>query len=252
MSSPLPPGPFTFLGGGGQAYAFLSADGEVVLKLFKRHQLHLLYDLPPLALCGWLEAWRQKGVRDADSRQERTCASFGIAWELLRKETGLLYLHLAPTTHLQTRVTLVDPLGIRHEVDLDSLPFALQRHGEPAYRAIERLMAAGQSEAAAAYVRSLLSLLERRAQLGLSDYDPIISRNFGRLDDEAFELDIGAFTLDRALESAHQRRRDLFFAVVRFQEWLSQRWPLLAEVCAEELWLRMTPTLDPAHFSPRP
>ena len=53
--------------------------------------------------------------------------SYKIAYENLKDETGLIYLHLNKTDFLKQKMIIIDKIGIYHEIDLDSMEFLIQK-----------------------------------------------------------------------------------------------------------------------------
>lgn len=205
--------PYFFLGSGGQCYAFLSEDGQTVLKLFKHHHLRAL----PFGI--------QKKKRQ--QKLEELFSSFKIAQEKLQQETGLVYLHLNATDDLSKTLILVDPLGIRHPIDPDRTTFALQKKAEMALPTLQKLVDAQEWKAVQNHLSSLLDLIVSRSQKKVADWDPIIKRNMGFINGKAVEIDLGSFSLDPSLSSPINRRRAVFFETLKLRRWVKKKAPAL-------------------------
>ncbi len=124
--SPLLSQKFLYLDSGGQCYAFASEDGKVVIKFFKHHLRRLPWLIAHIPLPSKYAALREKQKIKRLSKLDRDFTSYKIAYERLREESGLLYLHLNKTKHLNLYVTIVDKLGIAHYLDLNDLEFIVQ------------------------------------------------------------------------------------------------------------------------------
>ena len=109
-------GPYTYLGSGNHTYAFMSRDEKTVIKFFKQKHMRV----QSLFLSS------ETKLRRAKERLE-SFSSYLLAYEKLRDETGLLYLHLNPTHHLHQTVTLIDQHGKEHRVNLDEMEFLIQK-----------------------------------------------------------------------------------------------------------------------------
>lgn len=156
---------------GGQSYVFISADEKYVLKFFK--------DMPR----PWIpfKKYQKKKI----GKLIRTINGYHLAFERLREETGILYLHLSPTkTCLAT--TLVDRLLIEHSIDLSSVYFILQKRATPV---------ASFSESTLSQV---CELLKKRASAHIADHDPRLQSNLGWIDGQLVFIDPGRF-----IEDAH-------------------------------------------------
>jgi len=192
------------------------------------HHLHYLDFLNHIPLPNWLQQERAQLATRCKQKEERTFKSFDLALERLEKETGLFYLHLHPTYGLNTTITLIDPLGIAHKVYLDHIPFALQHKGELAQPVIHRLMRQGHVDEAKRRIDSLIDLILERAKKGVADRDPVVRRNFGFLEDRAFEIDLGSFSDMSHLALPRYYRQDIFFSTMKFKKWLIRHYPVLA------------------------
>src|SRR5580700_8553627 len=143
--------PFYLMGVGSECFAFASKDGQAVIKFFKLDQMRPVYfnrglfgedytafagtisrhPLTHVVLPFPLQQGLKRVLGIREFRIQRTFHSIKLAYDELREETGLLYLHLNPTDHLSQTLTLYDGNGICHEVDLDSTRFFLQKRATP-------------------------------------------------------------------------------------------------------------------------
>lgn len=186
--------PFTFLGSGGQCYAFLSHDGTTVLKFFKQHHLRLWHFLNRLYLPSFLEPLRAKQLCKIEHYSPLLLESCKIAWRDFKEQSGLIYLHLNQTHHFQKPATLIDPLGIAHSIDLDQTEFALQKRAELCYPKFRRLLQEADLPAAKECIDSLIALIRDRQRQEIQDRDPHIRKNIGFIGNRAIEIDLGSFT----------------------------------------------------------
>lgn len=104
---------FSYLGVGAQTFAFASQDGKYVIKFFK-----------------------DPSIASTEKRQKRmdkliiALDSYYMAYKELPEDTGLLFIHLTPTSHLQKTVMVSDRSGKAHLIDLDKAPFIIQEKAE--------------------------------------------------------------------------------------------------------------------------
>lgn len=221
--APIVSQPFTYLSHGGETYAFVSADGRTVLKLFKLHHMRPMPWLESLPLP---PSWRRGCKRfNQQCIQKRRAfyESCTIAFDAFRQRTGLIFLHLQPTRGWQQRLTLYDKLGIAHQIDLDSSVFALQQRALPTYQHLRALRAEGNWEAAKTCIDSLVALLLERCQEGIVDRDPNIRRNCGFVDNRAIEMDIGSYSRQGTPTRAVELQKN----IPRLRQWV--------ELCCPEL-----------------
>jgi hypothetical protein len=184
---------FTFLGDGGQGYSFLSDDNKHVLKLYKLHHTRYPHWIKDLALPPMLNTWKQKYIALQDWKKERVFTSSKIAFDMLKKETGLVYLHLNRTIDRHPSVTIVDSIGCAHTLALDNVVFAIQLKAQPAFKNFKKLAIAKKETDIQAAIDTYLPFIAKRFMKGVGDYDDGFRRNFGEVDNELIEIDIGCF-----------------------------------------------------------
>lgn len=222
--------PFYFLGAGLQSYAFGSADGKLVLKLFRHHRMRpesWIYHIP--LLFHFSDHYR-RWVNKRRGKLSRTFTSCVIAFEKLKEETGILYLHLNRSSHLGKTVCIHDNLGIAHSISLDSLSFAVQKRASPFYPHLEELIKRGELEKTKKALSSLLDIIASRCGKQIEDHDAYIYCNFGFIDEKAIEIDLGSFVLPG---SPGKMRKEKAVELLELQfdcleTWLEEKEPSLA------------------------
>ncbi|MGE5196844.1 MAG: hypothetical protein ACM3JI_05900 [Anaerolineae bacterium] len=228
--------PFYFLGSGGQCYAFLSQDGSFVLKFFKHQHMRQHSLLNRIALVGFFERLRQQIVNARKKRLEYIFGSCKMAYECLKEETGLIAIHLNKTSYLKKQLTLLDKLGIAHQVRIDEVEFVLQRKADLVYTTLSRLMESNNISSAKNCLDSLLELIVKRCKNGVADRDPIIKRNFGFIGEQAIEIDLGSFIEDPFLKKPYAYKKDLFYQTIKLRHWLKRHYPPLSSHLEEQLY----------------
>ncbi|MEN9343496.1 MAG: hypothetical protein RLZZ453_283 [Chlamydiota bacterium] len=185
--------PFYYIGKGAQSFAFVSKDGNVVLKLFRFDHLR-----PPLLFnCfNFPFTWqRAKLVRSWHKRKqlEQEFVSYELAFSCLKEESGLIYKHLNKSYDLKKTVTLYDNAHIPHWIDLDQVEFILQKKANLVYPTLTALLKEGNKEKVQEAFLSLRSILCKPRMKGLFDKDPEINKNFGFIGTQAIQIDTGRF-----------------------------------------------------------
>ena len=218
---------FTYLGSGGQCYAFVSEDGTTVLKFFKhyRRKLHPLFAYLPLPAS--LEPLRQRQLLKRVRKLHRDFNSYKLAFEELREETALLFVHLNKSEKQLPAVTVVDKLGIAHSVDLNGVEFILQKRAELSFKRFERAKSEGDLEGGKRAIDSLITTLSMRCKKGIFDEDPSLYRNLGFIGDRAVLIDAGRFKRDPQRVQPAVYREDIQRITQPFREWLSLHYPEL-------------------------
>lgn len=186
---------FFFLGRGAQSYVFESEDGKYVIKLF--HYSRSFSDAKVVLLFN-------------------ACK---MAYDHLREETGLLFIHLNPTPMHLPLLHCRDAVGRWYHFPLDEARFALQKKGKPFKDTLQK--ACRDPAEIKRRIDEFLHLLQTRAQKGILNTDPNLGRNFGFLDDQAIEFDFGNY---RWVPDLNQKAEIDRYAQ-RLRRWLRQTAP---------------------------
>ncbi|NNM42739.1 MAG: hypothetical protein HKM07_00145 [Chlamydiae bacterium] len=229
---------FTYLNKGAQCYAFVSQDGKYVLKFFK------IPYVPPsfvkeISLPSFLHTWLDEKTWKKQSILQQEFTSYKIAYEKLKRETGLVYIHLNKTDTFHKKITIVDRLNIKHSLDLDKMEFLIQKKGTLAYPHLDALLKENKVEEAKECLRNLFKLIKTRAEKGILDTDPNLSKNFAFIGNTPIQIDNGRFFLISHEEMAkipeQERARYVNRMTLIFRTWLKDDHGQLVEVFDEEL-----------------
>jgi hypothetical protein len=186
---------YHYLGHGRQAIVF-AGDG-LVLKFFNRHY----FEVP------WYLSWKSQESLKRSQRRKFFCESYALAGKFWKEETGIVYLHLGKTQHLPS-VRLVDKAHRVLMVDLNQVPFVIQKRGEPLYPALQKIRQEQGEAAFQEMIAMFFQMIEDRLSLGIGDKDHDVEHNFGYVDGKILHLDPGRFFLfdPEDLEAlAHER-----------------------------------------------
>lgn len=238
--------PYSYYGYGAQAYIFFSSDGNYALKLFKQR----IYTTPfwfKLPIPILFNKYKQKLTSHRKDKQLRDFLSYKLAFEELQDLSGVVFVHLNPTSSLHKKLQITDKIGITHELALDQIDFVLQKRAEHVHTRIDRLMKEGQVDKAKESITALVDLILTRCRRGINDRDPSIDTNCGFLEDRAIKIDIGRMQLDPAFRSPTVALEQVVKITAPFNEWLKTRYPELAihlEQEWEQLKNKSLPPLD--------
>ncbi|MGE5196236.1 MAG: hypothetical protein ACM3JI_02775 [Anaerolineae bacterium] len=227
--------PFSYLGKGAQAFAFLSQDGEVVIKVLRQDHVRAPFWVDIGNVLPFFKTDAREKKMQKEARHQRLMTSYQIAFDKLCSETGLIYLHLSSNSELKNTLTLVDRLGIAHSIDPNTLQFALQKKAILVYPQIEAWMREGRLQDAKKGISSLIDFFKGRFKKGIFDKDPDLSTNFGFVDLQPIQIDLGRFRMiDKKNESLNERE-EMIKIFASFQGWLDLHHPTLRAHLQEEL-----------------
>lgn len=226
---------FSYLGKGKQSFAFVSDDGQYVLKLFRHDRISRHFWLDNWPCPAFLQNYRKEKLEKRELRLHRNLGGYKLAFDVLKEESGLLFVHLNQTENLLPQVVLYDKIGIRHLLNLDQMTFVLQKRANLLYPTIDKLLKEGQIEKARSLVRKIGKLLLLRCQKGVVDEDPGIHKNLGILGEEPIFIDLGSFEKYSDISNAPTYRENLLFATEKFKLWLQEKHPAFLPLFEEEM-----------------
>jgi len=220
---------FTFLGNGAQCYAFQSQDNKTVIKFFKHHHMRINSWLNRIELSPELHHYRLKLTGGGKERLNLIFGSCKISYDHLKEETGLIYIHLNKTSHLHKTLTIIDTLGIAHQVDLDQMEFVVQKKATMIYPTLKKWRKEKNFEAIRQYLDSVIALFSKRLKLGIADNDPIFKRNFGCIESQAVEIDQSSFFYSSDLKKPYVQKRTFYFEMVKLRRWVQKHIPEISD-----------------------
>ncbi|MCB1073985.1 hypothetical protein [Simkania negevensis] len=226
---------FHYLGSGSQSFVFTTSDERFVIKFFKhkRWQLNPIYEYLPLP--AKLEAKKKRWKEKKLGTVNNTFLSCKASYELFKRDTGVIFVHLNHTDDLGITLQVNDRLGLAHKLNLDSLQFVLQKRAIPTDVYLLSLREKGKTTQAKKALREMLAFTKRRAELGYSDKDPHLIRNFGFLDDQAIEIDVGGFHKDPKKDFHYYQTFELSRIQNKLLPWLEENYPEIAPYAKEEI-----------------
>ncbi len=187
--------PFYYIDKGSQSYVFESRDGNYVVKFFR-------FDYPEI-----------------DLKVLTLFNACKIAYDKLRDETGLIYIHLNPTTEGLPILHCKDAIGRKVRLPLDRYRFAIQKKAMPFRQTL--LEARHDPVLMQKRMDQFIDLLQSRTGKGVFNTDPTLSRNFGFLADRAIEIDFGNYRPT----SDHNQLSEMIRYTERLRRWLSTEAP---------------------------
>lgn len=173
--------PYRYLASGAEAYAFASRDGKYVIKFFRMK--HLIPSLSDYLKPGKL-ARREKNLN-------AIFTAYKSAYDALKEETGLLFVHLNKTENLKRKLTVTDRIGRDHLIDLDQTEFVVQERAELIFSYLKKLLDQGDHVGVIRAKEEMLALVRTRIEKGFADQDKAVSHNYGFVNGRPIHLDIG-------------------------------------------------------------
>ncbi len=225
---------FEYLADGTQTYAFISKDRKYVLKFFKMRRLTPKLWLNYLPLPESLEDYRFKKLDKRILQRYETFNSYKQAFEELQKESGLLYVHLNPTREFKKNVVVLDDKDKEHKIDLDRVPFVIQKRAELLNVRLAKIRAKRDHAEMRYALHSFLQLVAFRCKKGFADKDKGISGNYGFVGDALIQIDTGEMLYDELLKDPSNVQREVLRVGKRLEYWIMHNAPeYTADIQAE-------------------
>ena len=218
---------YHYLGCGGQCFTFASLDGKYVIKFFKQKKFALprwIEHFPIPLLIDWL---REKKTMKRVEKRNKVFTAFKLSFDQLQDETGLLYVHLNSTKHLNKILSVSDDLGAVHVLNLDGLEFVLQKKAMLAYTAIDTWIETQELDRAKEAIDQLLTLNIALYQKGFRNRDPNFRSNCGFIGSRAILIDVGRVIPSEEIKNPKNYKNELAHITPRFRQYLSKKHPEL-------------------------
>jgi len=215
---------FHYLTRGGQSFVFLSEDGQYVLKFFKNYApfpVRMLFS----------ERLKSKMAQ----KRNRDFSAYRLAFDELRTESALLFIHFNLTRGFSKKVTISDPLHIEHEIELNEFPCILQKRADLTYHYLAVLIEKKERKKAEEAIEKIIALILLRCERGIYDEDPWLHRNSGFLEDHPIFLDPGRLVKNPEMKSRVRAKKELKRIMGRFKKWLVEQDPSLATFLEEKI-----------------
>lgn len=221
--------PYHYLDKGHQAYVFASADGKYVLKLMKFQRVRVPQWLRRTHLPLSWEEWRVKRIEKKDRMRDSLLLSWKLAFDVLKEEAAIIFVHINQTQNLERHVTLIDKVGLKHELDLDRNVYLIQRKAPLLGPVLDQLVAEGKKEEAGELLGRLISLFVSEYRRGLAEKELFILRNTGVYQGRPMHIDTGRFEWDPNLTQPKNYAQELKRKTVKLRAWLQEYHPELVE-----------------------
>ncbi len=221
---------FKWLAQGYQAYAFISPDGEYVIKFFQQQKMSERPFLERPFSYLFDKGYRRSVVNKASHRQEIFVSS-KFCFEELSEETGFVYAHLNRTVKQLPTLTVFDQQGKHHKIKLDDVSFIIQKRAKYIIPTLTKLMNQNKIAEAKQRLDQIFDLLLAIAKKGFMDSDYALFRNdnIGFTKTRAIYIDTGHLKRCASVDLHEQMTNEYKKRLYPLKEWLAITYPELAE-----------------------
>lgn len=237
---------YTYLGKGCQAYVFLSQDGNYVLKFFKYQRFRPQSWINLFTFIPAIDRYQKNKAKKKKERLDDVFRSWKIAYEDLNAETGVVYVHLNKSDHLNKTLKIYDKLGLTHHLDLDQMEFLVQHRASMLGPTIKRMIDNGEQTEVKLLLDNLLTMLVSEYYRGFADNDHALMQNTGVWSGKPIHMDVGQFIHNDVMKKTIVHNNELFDKTYKLRFWLKKYDPglslylenRLAAIIGEDYFLR--------------
>lgn len=219
---------FKYLGKGCQSYVFESEDGNYVIKFFKYQRFRNKFLIDTFTFIPAVNRYRDIRAAKKQRKLEGVFSSWKIAFEDLKPETGLVFVHLNKSSNLQKTILFTDKTGIEHSVNADEVEFLVQRKAKMLCPTIDAHMANNDIQGAQELLLKLLGTILSEYNRGYADNDHALMQNTGVMDGTPVHIDVGQFVKNPEVMQPIVYKQELFTKTYKFRIWLKEHHPELA------------------------
>ncbi len=216
---------FYYIGKGAQCYAFASEDNQYVLKFFKFKHLRPNWFIRLLPSISPFKAYKDAVNIKKKHKLQGLFEGYELAYREDREDSGLLYLHLVPTSDLKHKISIIDKIGWKWQINLDDVVFLIQRKGETFRTRMHNQLKENQIEKAKESINRILTMYIREYQKGLYDRDHGVMHNTGFVEDHPFHLDVGKLTKNEQMRQIDFYKKDFEHVVWKIDTWIKSNYP---------------------------
>ncbi|MGZ3732160.1 MAG: hypothetical protein ACXU9U_00245 [Parachlamydiaceae bacterium] len=235
---------FHYLGKGCQSYVFSSQDGKYVIKFFKYQRFKPRTWFNLFTFIPAVESYRLNKIEQKKRKLDYVFTSWKLAYEELQPETGIVYVHLNKTGFWDKPLVVYDKLGLKHELQLDSLEFMIQKKASMLCKELLRFKDNHDLTSAKQLIDRLLVLLLNEYQRGYADNDHALMQNTGVYEGKPIHIDVGQFVKNPIAMDPKIYHQELFNKMWKFRLWLREHYPELADYAQEQLRAAIGSTFD--------
>lgn len=224
--------PFTYLGKGHQCFVFESKDQRTILKFPFHSQLIPPVWMRPIPLLS--DLFRTHVLHKRQGKLHKDAMSYRLAYERLKMETGVLFIHLNRTQNTLPPVTIYDKIGVQHQLPLDNMEFIVQKKAEQIYPTLAKWIEGGQIDRAKQGLSELVALFALRFERGIEDRECVLNTNYGFLEGRAMQIDIGRLRECTSILSLQEQVENIWGVFEPLTAYLELQHPELADHLAWE------------------
>lgn len=235
---------FTYLGKGCQSYVFGSEDGDYVIKFLKYQRMRAPSWIKSFTFVPTVNNYYLKKVKRKEKKRLNVFRGWHTAFEHLAEETGVVFVHLNKSNHLNRSLQIVNKAGLEISLWIDDYEFMIQKRASMLCDEIEGLVSDDQEEEALHLLQNLVTTIISEYQRGFADNDHALMQNTGVYYGKPLHIDVGQFVFDPSATDPEFYNQELYTKMYKFRIWLRQNYPTLCDQLECYLREKIGPQFD--------
>lgn len=220
---------FKYLSKGCQTYVFESEDNNYVVKFIRYHRYELPFWIKVFNFC---DKYKNKRQNYKTKLLNESLNSYIAAYNHLKNETAVVYVHLNKTNHLNKSMQIIDRLHNKYLIDLDNTGFLVQKKVKSFSSILNKNI--NNEEELKRLTNLFLQTTKAIYLKGFNNDDYNCIKNSGYTGDQVIHSDVGSF-LQKNLKGKEDFEKEFMHFVVHFKKWAKKNAPFLITYMDEEI-----------------
>ena len=184
---------FKYLNKGSQAFVFTSEDNRYVIKFIALNKYREPFRKKLLGIFHIGKNYRENRILNRNRNLKNALCSYKIAYELLKNETGIIYLHINKNEKVFTKkINIMDKMGTSYKIDPNKTLFIIQKRAKKLKPYITKLAKENNNSEIEKIISDYLELSFSELKKGVINKDSAV-KNMGYVNNHLIELDLGRF-----------------------------------------------------------
>ncbi|NGX56055.1 MAG: hypothetical protein K1060chlam5_00289 [Candidatus Anoxychlamydiales bacterium] len=225
---------FKYLSKGCQTYVFISEDENYVLKFIRFHRYKVPFWLDNLHSKYFLDNYYNKIKKHKEKLFLQSINSYKIAFDYLKDETKILYIHLNQTNNLNKKVTLLDKFNQKYKINLDDYGFILQKKADSLSKHLQNNK--NNKTILQKTTLSFINLTDSIYKKGFINSDYNCIKNAGIIENTVIFTDLGSFKKIENLNNKFIYEREFNKFIKYYKRWTNKYSPDLTVFLDEKIY----------------
>lgn len=183
---------FSYMNKGAQAFVFQSDDNRYVIKFLALNKYKEPFRRQVLSFFSIFKEHRNERIFNRERNFKASLNSYKLVYENLKKETGVIYVHLKENEKFKNKITIIDKLGFSYKIDPNQTLFIIQKKAEKIKPYLLQYAKKNDFDELKKIISVYFAMTKNVIKKNIINRDSSI-KNSGISEDGFIEVDIGRF-----------------------------------------------------------